>query len=360
MFKKSILATSLIGALALASGNANAVLMDLAGGSGAGLTVFNTSAVKDVNSLEWKPDNALALNALGSPTGAMLDQLGIPRVAGQGDNDQYFQTVAQGVLGTFGLNGVNGAFDTLPAAYGREFTFQTSFWEFSQGLGSASTSAFRLAPGDNYFRIYADTTPDANQITGTGYGAGSGSVLILEGTLSEILGNYTDFTRLDPTNPQYKETIDLDKFTGDGSGNNAPGVTTHQGSGSNKITVDINYLNPAYFLGDLTQLVLTLTYVDTTNLADPFISANPSDTVVGETPSYSVVGGAPVNGGNCSFGDRGPIGMTETGGTGNRCDFHFQTDASGAFVTTTVPEPGSIALAALALGALAVTRRRKV
>lgn len=359
MFNKTLIAASVATALSLASASANAVLMDLAGGGGAGVNLIGGSAVQNVLSLDWAPDNALAINALGTPTGAILDVIGAPRAPGQGDNDQYFQTVAQGSLSAFGIQGLAaGALENNPGIYGREFTFVTSFFEFSQGLGSAATSAFRLAPGESYFRIYADTTPDANQITGGGYADG---VLILEGVLSSVSGNYTDFTRLPNTDPNFEPITGLDQF---GPDNNAPGVTTHQGSGSNAITVKVTSLNNAYFLGDVTELALNLTYVDSTNLTDPFEQANPSNTVVGFTPTYSVdAGGNPVNGATCGFDDRGPIGKTEgangSGDRGTRCDFHFQTDASGAF-RVSVPEPGSLALIGLSFAALgAIGRRRK-
>jgi hypothetical protein len=101
------------------------------------------------------------------------------------------------------------------------------------------------------------------------------------------------------------------------------------------------------------ELVLTLNYGDSTNLAVPFIAAQPSDQVVGFTPNYSNTAGGGVNGADCTIG-----GVTEAGVRTGSCDFHFQSDAAGSF-TNQVPEPGSLALVGLALAAAGVAARRK-
>lgn len=354
LMKKTLVAAAVAAGMVGMAGQASAgVVMDLIGSGGTGAWPFGP--VYTVNQLDWSPDNAITIGALSTPTGSVLDSLGISRAAGQGDDEQYLQTVVQGKLATFGTTvGTVGTQVGPSYLFGREFTFQASFYEFATGIGTA-TSSFRLAPGESWFRMYADTTPDASDITGLGYGDGT---LILEGTLSQLSGVFTDKTRLCAGSPPLPTACGgsanaptlLDDFGAD----NQSGVLTHRGEGSNNLTVDITLLHDDYFLGDIAALLLTLTYVDTTNLTTPFITANPSNEVVGVTPYYSVDGTDKINGADCDVGGTG--GATETGATDPlRCDFHFQTDASGAFI----PEPGSLALIGLALGTAGFATRRR-
>lgn len=352
LMKKTLVAAAVAAGMLGMAGQASAgVVMDLIGSGGTGAWLFGP--VYTVNQLDWSPDNAITIGALSTPTGSVLDSLDISRAAGQGDDEQYLQTVVQGKLATFGTTvGTVGTQIGTSYAFGREFTFQASFWEFATGIGTA-TSSFRLAPGESWFRMYADTTPNANDITGLGYGDGT---LILEGTLTQLSGVFTDKTRLCdgsvlplPTacGGSSNDPTRLDAFGGD----NQNGVLTHRGEGSNNLTVKITYLHDKYFLGDIATLLLSLVYRDTSNLTTPFITANPSNTVVGVTPYYSIVGSDLINGADCTAGGSNE-GKTSTLA---RCDFHFQTDASGAFI----PEPGSLALIGLALGAAGFATRRR-
>lgn len=359
--KKSLISKAIALALVVCGTTAQAVVIDVNGGGGSGALAFDPltsavgaagSAVRDVTFLDWKPDNAIAIGALSTPTRGQ----GGPFVAGQASNESYLRNVAQGSLGLFGTT----LGDLAVGFTGMEFTFVASFYTFTSGIGSGTVSN-RLAPGDSYFRVYADSSKNSNVIAGTGYDDGT---LILEGTLSQLTGNFTDQTRRAPTpgnpNPLFGQTSLLDGYDENGS---APGnvdyqngVRSHIGNGSNSLTVDVTSLDSNYFLGNIAQLLLTLNYSDTTNLATPFISTTPSNSVVGVVPAYSVTPTGLVNGADC-----GPTtgGATENGTSVARCDFHFQSDASGSFVERRLPEPASLALVGLAFAGAGVAARRR-
>lgn len=351
MVKKTLIAAAI---MAMGLSSAQAVMMDLNGGTPGGPVV-------NVTGLDWLPGNALSIGALSTPP------LAVPGggVGDQAVGERYFRTVAQGELNSFATTlGTAPVFSLGSYAFGREFTFEVSFWEFAAGIGTGSAS-FRLAPspaGQNFFKIYADTSPDANEVTGTGFGAGAGSTVILEGTIESIItGAYTDNTRssgtpvtlLDGQGAAYNANNPVKP-----AGDQQNGVLTNVGSGSTTIRILVTSHDANYFLDSPSVLDFVLKYTDTTNLTAPFVSNNPSDTVLGFTPAYSGAPGALVNGADCN-----PLtgGFSELGAPQGRCDYHFSTDANGAFIER-VPEPHSVALIGLALGAMGwvSARRRKV
>lgn len=332
--KASVLASAIALGLGLA-GQANAfntISFDINGSAPGGLV--------SVDSFDWLPGNALSVGALGEVGGTSAPSV--------------ITTVYQAKLNTF-VNSNNGSPISTTPVLGTEFTIQATIQELQTGIGS-STAFF--TPLGGTVKMFYDTSSDSNDITGAGFGDG---LQILSGTIVSGSGTFTDVTRqnnlasiptpfgvfslcqLVPSTVGCSPVL-LDQRNED----NQNGTLTHVGNGSSTLNVKVDSQDNSFFRSILTSMLIGLN--DTTNLADPFVQANPSDSVVGFTPSYSLVGGKRVNGGDCAKGTNGTF--TE------RCDFHFQSDGSTSFQAE-VPEPATLALVGLGLFGLGVMRKRK-
>lgn len=329
--KASILASAIALSLGMA-GQASAfglISFDINGSAAGGLVAVDT--------FDWIPGNALSVGALG--------------MAGESTAPSILTTVYQAKLGSF-LNNNNGSPITSSPVAGTEFTIQVTISELQIGVGTATAS---FTPLGGTVKMFYDAVSNSNDITGLGFGDG---LEILSGTILSGSGTYTDKTRENNTPltslngatlcQVLPTTVGCTPVLLDQSGiDNQNGVLTHSGNGSSTLNVRVDTQDNNFFKSILTSLSIGLN--DTTNLADPFVQANPSDLIVGYTPSYSNVGGQLINGGDCP--------RDAAGNFTQRCDFHFQSDGSTSFVST-VPEPSTLALLGLSLFGLGMMRKR--
>jgi len=254
-----------------------------------------------IGGIDPGPGSALAVSSLPLTTGATF-QLD-------------YQATVPALIGT---NGLDFTPPGLASTY--QLTVVGSFTEVVTSLGGSGTVAtLAVAPtqsANSFFELYYNPTVVANNLAGTGFNVGT---LVMSGTPATNSPNVGVYSIT--TSGGSPVIVPFDQFS-----NNYVGISTVEGNGASMLSVNINYINPAFVGTPISQIMFN------SSIVTPFNEVSPSALFVGApgtAPPTVVPNIGTINGVN---------------GT----DFQFQADSNFSFQTT-IPEPASVILASLGL-----------
>lgn len=342
--RKSILAALIGSAFALGPVHAG-LTIDLNGA--------NAGGVITADALDWAPTSFLAQGG-NTAISAFVGSGGACTAVG-GVNPCSFDVLTHAKLTGYLPTG-GGSFLGLPA-FGGEITMVARYTETVTGFGflGPNPAASFASTGAGWVEFYFSGA-DSDNLTGSAFNNGT-----LIGRLSGVeVGKTGTFTVTNMNEIPLDATADGDQY---------PGQATVSGTGSQDSlqagTAGVD-LDPSFFLTTIAGFALNY---DNISIGLPYRTVNPSD-CFNPTMAAAMVGTSGLAS-TCDAahqlapyaGQVNPTGYTPVVGPTNGLalgfpDFVAQTDFNSS-VAGSVPEPGSLALVGLALGALGFAARRR-